>query len=400
MPTIQLRQTFEIPDPFRLARFRRAPDLGPKVLFFSGGSALRKLSRRLVHATHNSVHLITPFDSGGSSAVLRNEFNMLAVGDLRNRLMALADRSVTGNPEIYELFNYRFPKDLDNEQLRENLKLMIQGKEKLISNIPDPMRKIIRTHLKFFEKRMTDTFDLRGASIGNLILAGGYFNYGRHIDPVIFLFSKLVEAKGVVRPVINKDLHLVAELRNGRVLVGQHLMTGKEAPPIDSPITKLYLTDSLQNISSPTPVEVQIREKVKKVIHAADLIVYPMGSFYSSVIANLLPTGVGQAVSQAGCAKVYVPNTTTDPEQYGMSIEQSVKTLLDYLDASCTREVPKDQLLNFVLIDSKKGKYPGISNIKRLRRYGVEVLDVDLITEESAPHLDENLVIDHLLSLC
>ena len=68
------------------------PPLGPRLVFFTGGTALRDLSRQLIHYTHNSVHLVTPFDSGGSSAALRRSFAMPAVGDIRNRLLALAGR--------------------------------------------------------------------------------------------------------------------------------------------------------------------------------------------------------------------------------------------------------------------------------------------------------------------
>ncbi|MEG6550492.1 2-phospho-L-lactate transferase CofD family protein, partial [Desulfocurvibacter africanus] len=89
---ILVSRTTTLPDPIKLARFLRAPELGPKVLFFTGGTALKALSRRIIDYTHNSIHLITPFDSGGSSAKLRAAFDMPAVGDLRNRLMALADR--------------------------------------------------------------------------------------------------------------------------------------------------------------------------------------------------------------------------------------------------------------------------------------------------------------------
>jgi 2-phospho-L-lactate transferase/gluconeogenesis factor (CofD/UPF0052 family) len=44
-------------------------------------------------------------------------------------------------------------------------------------------------------------------------------------------------------------------------------------------------------------------------IREAELICYPMGSFYSSLIANLLPKGVGKAVSRNPCPKVFIPNT-------------------------------------------------------------------------------------------
>jgi len=223
-----------IPDPVKLSRYLKAPEFGPKILFFSGGTALNPLSRALVRYTHNSIHLVTPFDSGGSSARLRNAFHMPAVGDLRSRLMALADQSVKGNPEIYSLFTHRLPQDQDNQKLKVMLMRMAEGHHRLVRSILEPMRTIVRGYITAFIRKMPDSFDLKGASIGNLILTAGYFSHNRHMDPVIFLFSKLAEVRGTVRPIMNKHLHLITHLENGRILLGQHELTGKETIPIDS----------------------------------------------------------------------------------------------------------------------------------------------------------------------
>ena len=97
MDPVRVTHSIRLPDELRLARARRAPEVGPRILFFSGGTAMRGLSRKLKRYTHNSTHLITPFDSGGSSAKLRDAFDMLSIGDIRNRLVALADETVRGN---------------------------------------------------------------------------------------------------------------------------------------------------------------------------------------------------------------------------------------------------------------------------------------------------------------
>ncbi len=394
--TIRIARSLTIPDPVRLERYHRSPSLGPRLLFFSGGTALRKLSRELVGYTHNSVHLITPFDSGGSSAKLRQAFHMLAVGDIRNRLMALADRSVRGNPEIYALFSTRFPGDEEPAVLAERLAAMVKGKDALVRAVPDPLRKIVRNFLRIFAACMPEDFDLAGASVGNLILTGGYLNHEQHIDPVIYLFSKLVEARGVVRPIVNRDLHLAAELADGRVLVGQHLLTGKEAPAITSPVKRLSLVKSLEN---PEPATVRIRSKIRELITGAELICFPMGSFYTSLIANLLPRGVGDAVAEADCPKVFIPNLGTDPEMLGLTVSDAVTTLLRYLEESAGACVPRERLLNFALLDTKNGDYRGPLDLSRIRRLGVEVIDARLVTQESAPLLDAGRLAEHLLSL-
>jgi CofD-related protein of GAK system len=402
IPSLRVTKSVRTPDPLRLARYRKAPELGPKVLLFSGGSALKDLSREMVRYTHNSIHIITPFDSGGSSAVLRKAFGMPAVGDLRNRIMALADRSVKGNPPIFELFAHRFPKQAEPGELEAELLRMAKGKHPLIDAVPETTRSIIRSHLRFFLERMPTGFDLRGASIGNLILAGGYFNNRRHIETVIYLFARLVEARGIVRPVINQDLHLAAELEDGRTVVGQHLLTGKEVPPLDSAVKRLFLSSSPD---VPEPEQVTVEEDVAGLIRGADLICYPMGSFYSSVVANLLPEGVGRAVASAKCPKVFVPNPTFDPEQIGLSLAGSVRVLLDHLERGCggSRTDPDETLLDFLLIDSKGGAYPETPDIPmdlhKIRNMGVEVIDVPLITPESRPFFDSGLLLEQLLSL-
>lgn len=393
---LNLTRSLKLPDPLRLARYRRAPEVGPRLLFFSGGSALADLSRRLIDYTHNSIHLITPFDSGGSSAALRKAFRMLAVGDLRNRLMALADQSVRGNPEIVRLFAHRLAQNATQAELRARLEEMIAGRDALVAAVPDPMRKIIRNHLRFFAQKMPARFDLRGASVGNLVLAGGYLNHERHIDPVIYTFSKLAEVRGVVRPVVNADLQLAARLADGSLVVGQHRLTGRAVAPIAAPVAELFLARNQRGERARTA----IRAKVAELIDRAELICYPMGSFYTSLVATLLPDGVCQAVAAAGCPKVYVPNVAGDPEQLGLDVAGSVAALLGYLGRGCAQQPPASALLNLVIVDTANAVYPGGPvDVEAVRRLGVEVVDTPLVSEASEPYLDPGRLLEVLLSL-
>lgn len=235
--SVQISRTVQIPDPLRVSRYHKIPELGPRVLFFSGGSAINGLSKTLKNYTHNSIHLVTPFDSGGSSAVLREAFAMPSIGDLRSRLMALADESVLGHPEIYELFAYRLPLDESAKELCKRLDAMINGEYEKVACISNPMRQLICNQLGYFRVAMPKDFDLRGASIGNLILTGGYLNNHKELDPIIFLFSKLVNVHGTVKAIVNDNLHLYATLEDGSEVCGQHRLTGKEVPPVSSSIT-------------------------------------------------------------------------------------------------------------------------------------------------------------------
>ena len=394
---INFLSTIVVPDNIKLARYLRSPDLGPKILFFSGGTALKKACSELIQYTHHSIHIITPFDSGGSSAILREAFKMPAIGDVRNRLLSLADRSIQGSPEIFSLFAHRFHPDDNEMELKKEFKRMIEGKHPMVSTIPDPMRKIIRHHLKLFENYMPEGFSFKKASIGNIILTAGYLNNQRRMDTVIFIFSKLVEVRGIVRPVINKYLHLTAELENGDIVVGQHLLTAKEADPIQSKIIKLFISERRQN---PKPVMPKIRNKMKALIEEADLICYPIGSFYSSLIANLLPSGVGKAIAKNPCPKVYIPNIKGDPETFGIDINDQIKTLISYLTKDDPDNLSTNHVLNFIIMDLKSGQYNGNVDISFFQNQGIQIIDFPLVSSDSAPFLDEKLFVPVLMSLC
>jgi CofD-related protein of GAK system len=390
---VRITRTARLPDPVKIARYLKSPELGPRILFFSGGTALTGISRRLKRYTHNSIHLVTPFDSGGSSAKLRKAFDMPSIGDLRSRLTALADENITGNPEVYKLFVYRFPSTGSNRDLLTRLELMIRGKEALVAAIPNPMRRLIRNQLGYFREAMPDDFDLHSASTGNLILAGGYLNNHKHLDPIIFLFSKLVNVLGTVRAVVNNNLHLAARLADGSCIAGQHRLTGKETAPLVSPVSELFLSGDPDTY---VPASAEMRKKNRSLIEQAELICYPPGSFYTSLIANLLPQGVGQAIASADCPKIYIPNLGHDPEQIGMSMEESVLTLLDYLQAGNGEE---GKLLDFVLIDSKRGNYAQPLPGPALQDLDIQVIDTRLVSKQSAPYYDTELLLSVLLSL-
>ncbi len=394
---VTVTRTLSVPDSTRVARCLRAPELGPRVLFFSGGSALKSLSRALKEFTHNSVHLVTPFDSGGSSAHLRAAFDMLSIGDLRNRLVALADESNRGNPEIYRLFCHRLSKEAPPETLRSELNDMLAGTHRLVSAVPEPMRRIIRTHLRFFHEAMGDGFDLRGANIGNLLLTGGYLSQERDIRSTLFSFSKLLEVRGTVLPTADSTAHLAVRLDDGALIVGQHLITGKEVAPLSKPVKECFLVNRLHD---GVPTSVEASGQALKNIQRADLICFPMGSFYSSVLANLLPEGVGRSVASAGCPKIYIPNMGHDPEQLGSSVERSIQALLDTLRKDCGTEQPTHRLMDAVLLDTENGRYQHPIDKSRIEAMGIQVIDTRLVDPTSGrPGVTPRLLSEILVTL-
>ena len=300
---------------------------------------------------------------------------MLSVGDLRNRLMALADESASGNPAIFELFSHRFAHTEAPSNLHARLRAMINGDD-LVGPVPTPMRRIIRTHLRLFAESAPKQFDLRGASIGNLILAGGHRLNEGDMDSVIYLFSKLVAVRGTVLPIVDADLHLAARLDNGETIVGQHKFTCKESPPLHRPIQDMWLC---RDLNDGIPTETHLHEKVVTLIDSADLIVFPMGSFWSSLMANLLPRGVGRAIANAKCPKVYVPSTGIDPELISTSVTDCIQFLIRALRRDAGEDVPMEDLLNAVILDSDSSNYPML-DIEKIRAQGTAVAQIPMVT--------------------
>ena len=77
---------------------------GPKIVTIGGGTGLSVLLRGLKEYTSNISAIVTVADSGGSSGRLRQQFDILPPGDIRNCLVALADAPTL----MRDLFQFRF----------------------------------------------------------------------------------------------------------------------------------------------------------------------------------------------------------------------------------------------------------------------------------------------------
>jgi len=384
-----------VPNPKQVLWAQNQPDQGPRILFFSGGTSLGPTSQALIHYTTNSIHLVTPFDSGGSSAELRRYFAMPAVGDLRNRLTALAGCAhKSGCAAVRDLLDYRLSQTATAWALKNELESLALGRHALSQGLDDASAQILQKLLQHFLCSIGPDFNLAGASIGNVVLAAGYLKHDRDLDPAVQAYSQLVRSRGKVRLVINADLHLSATLANNQHIIGQHLLTGKEAPPLTEMIRDLHLVDPGQNMC---PVRPAIDEQCRQAILSADLICYPMGSFYSSIIANLLPAGVGQAISQAKCPKVFVPNTFFDPESFGLSLTAQVQTLLRYLCLDGLNDMHISDVLDLVLIDPHIS-YPDYDQNSDLLSQGIRVMKTNLINPQTQ-YIDPHLLSKTLISL-
>lgn len=104
---------------------------------------------------------------------------MPAVGDLRSRLMALADRTQPGVAELYDLLAYRLPVHTQPAERYAELCALARGTHALMLRIARPERVQVCRLVQGFAQAIGRDFDLRGASVGNMILTAGYLERQR-----------------------------------------------------------------------------------------------------------------------------------------------------------------------------------------------------------------------------
>lgn len=294
-----------------------------RVVTIGGGTGSYVVLRGLKEYPLDITAVISMFDSGGSSGVLRDEFGILPPGDIRRALVALSDG--TRAEILRELFNFRF----------EN------------------------------------GGSLKGHNFGNLLLAALSSIYGSDIE-AIRKASDLLDIKGKVLPVSLESSNLRATLDDGTVILGE---TNIDVPKHDGgrSITSISL--------DPT---VSVFAETADALRAADLIVIGPGDAYTSVIPNLLVQGVPEALAESRGKKVFVCNLLTKwGETHGHDASDIAKAVLRYagitrFDYAICNTAPMDPKL--VAAYEKEKKYPILCDAA-LSQYADNVITGDFFSE-------------------
>lgn len=355
-------------------------DLNKKILFFTGGTALRQIASEFsIQNDLTMVNIITAFDSGGSSATIRKEFDILAIGDIRNRIISLILKNQDKN--IIKLLKYRFNNDYDDKKIQIELNKLIDLSHPLIKNIKEKYKIFFAKSLKNFNDKKSSNFKLQNGSIGNFIILGDYLKT-QNIYETIENARKLLSIKDEIYPITDKSLHIGAILENNEQIIGQHKITAKETAPLNSNIKKIFLVNS----------QVSINDKLKKEIENADLIIYPIGSFYTSILSNFLVNNVNLAIKANKVAKIYIPNTFFDSELNNRALSFQVNEIFKYLKAKTA-----DNYLNYIILD-KKHNYPFMLDLENIDK-SIKIIKTDIIDKDDYPKISANKIIIELRKL-
>lgn len=150
-----------------------------KVVVLGGGTGSSTLLRGLKEFPLDITAIVSVCDDGKSTGVLREEFSIPAVGDIRRVLAALSETE----PLVMELFNYRFK----------------------------------------------TTSDLDGHTVGNLLLTASSEITGNLSDGIEAL-SKVFNLKGKVVPLTEDNVVLMGEMTDGTIIEGEHNITQNGTP--------------------------------------------------------------------------------------------------------------------------------------------------------------------------
>lgn len=141
-----------------------------KLVVIGGGTGLATILRGLKKSNLDLTAIVTVADDGGSSGRLREEMKMPPPGDIRNVLVALAEKE----PLLQSLFQHRF----------------------------------------------RNGNGLAGHSLGNLLIAGMQEITGDFVTAIKAL-SRVLAVRGRVLPAANQSILLEARMTDGSIVMGE-----------------------------------------------------------------------------------------------------------------------------------------------------------------------------------
>src|SRR5438309_6150775 len=150
---------------------------------------------------------------------------------------------------------------------------------------------------RLFQYRFHAGRSLRGHSFGNLFLTALSHVTG-DFTRAVQLSSEVLSIRGRIFPSTAQNVTLEAVMEDGSVVAGETRITQSSKR-----IRRVRLV----------PRRVRPLPEVLEAIAEADLILVGPGSLYTSIIPNLLISGVAEAIEQSNATCVYISNLITQP---------------------------------------------------------------------------------------
>jgi uncharacterized cofD-like protein len=317
---------------------RRYLERGPKIVAIGGGHGLSHLLLGLKEYTANLTAIVTVADSGGSSGRLREEFNIVAPGDIRNCLVALADAPAL----MGELFQYRFA---ENSQLK-------------------------------------------GHNFGNLFLTAMVQITKGDFKKAVEECSKVLAIRGKVIPSTVHNVHLIAEYMDGTRAEGE-----AKIPRTNVAIKKVTLTDQNALV---TP------EALTTIAEADIIVMGPGSLYTSiipNLIINGMPEAIAKSSAYKiyVCNVMTQPGETDN-----FSASDHIRVLVDHANPQVINaciinnaQVPESALQRY----QKETSYPVAPDVEKIKTMGYKVVATDLLDVKDFIRHDSKKLTETLIKL-
>ncbi|MBN1869457.1 MAG: YvcK family protein [Candidatus Omnitrophica bacterium] len=297
---------------------RRYLERGPKIVTIGGGHGLSHLIFGLKEYSSNITAIVTVADSGGSSGRLREEFNIVAPGDVRNCLVALADAPAL----MGELFQFRFSEDSQ----------------------------------------------LKGHNFGNLFLTAMVQLTGGDFERAVKETSRVLAIRGKVVPSTVSNVHLIAEYEDGTMTKGE-----AKIPNPNSRIKRLLLTDE---DAHPT------REALEEIEEADVIILGPGSLYTSVIPNLIIKGVSEAIAKSRAFRIYVCNVMTQHGETDGYSASDHVKAIVDHsnkdiMDACLVNnaQAPGEALDRY----KEEASFPVEADVDNIRKMGYKVEATDLL---------------------
>ncbi|MDD4152614.1 MAG: YvcK family protein [bacterium] len=199
---------------------------------------------------------------------------------------------------------------------------------------------------RLFQHRFNGLPGLEGHAFGNLLLSA-LTDVAGDFEVAVKEASRVLAVRGRVFPSTLEDVVLWGEMNDGSLICGESHITAS-----NQNIRRVYLKP---DNCKPAP-------EVMEAIEEADAIVVGPGSLYTSVIPNLLISGVADAVREAEAVKIYVCNVMTQPgETDRYTAGDHLKALIDHAGS----------VVDYMLINNAR---PSEEALRKYREEGAELV--------------------------
>jgi len=165
---------------------------------------------------------------------------------------------------------------------------------------------------RLFQYRFDSGRGLRGHSFGNLFLTALTHVTGDFAEAVR-VSGEVLAIRGRIFPTTIENVSLKAVMTDGKIVSGETLIARSRK--------KIRSLQLQPRNARPLP-------EVLEAIRQADLILIGPGSLYTSILPNLLISGVAGAIKSSKATRVYIANLMTQPgETVGYSLADHVRAI-------------------------------------------------------------------------